>query len=75
MTSGCLPGDQFAALILTHKVVYASVFLVKVTSFSILNNHFPQVASYTCFELCIPYSFEHFKHLFIICAIHFNFWF
>lgn len=75
MTPGCLPGDQFAALILTHRVVYPSAFLVELTSFSILNNHFPQVAPCICFEMCIPYSFEHLKHLFIICAIHFNFWF
>lgn len=73
MTSGGLPGDQFAALILTHKVVYASAFL-GVNSLSILNNHFPQVASRSHFEMCIPHSFEHLKHLFIICAIHFNFW-
>lgn len=75
MTSGCLPGKQFAALILTHKVMYASTFLVEITSFPILNNHFPQVAFLICFEVCIPYSFEHLKHLFIICAIHFNFLF
>lgn len=56
-----------------QKVVIALTFLVEITAFSPINNHFPQVASSIYSEMCIPYSFEQLKHLFIICALHFNF--